>query len=92
MSNYIYVKQNDEPIEIECVKDEHDEEKDFIPSFWWYGRRYYLEDFIRCHNNPWVYDEFPDFVHGYYEDYIHPVFFIELIEDLFVNIYKEEEI
>ena len=45
---YEWVKLNDEPIEIEYVEDEHDEEYDFQPSFWWNNQRYHLNDFIRA--------------------------------------------
>lgn len=28
------------------------------------GRRYYLEDAVRCHNNGWLSDIYPEFIHG----------------------------
>ena len=52
--SFIFVKQNKDPIPIESVPDEHEEAYDFVPSFWWNNRRYFLQDFIRCHNNPWI--------------------------------------
>ena len=86
-----YIKVNEEPIEIEYVPDEHEEENDFKPSFWWNNRRYFLENFIRTHNNPWVGGEWPDYIHGYEaESYWNPVF-IELIGDEAVNIYEYKE-
>ena len=86
-----YVRVNEEPIEIEYVLDEHEEENDFKPSFWWNNRRYFLENFIRTHNNPWVSGEWPDYIHGYEaESYWNPVF-IELIGDEAVNIYEYKE-
>ena len=87
-----FIKQNDEPVEIECVEDEHEEARDFQPSFWWNNRRYYLDDFIRCHNNPWVGGEFPEHIHGYEADNYWNPLFIELIGDEFVNIYEEQEV
>ena len=51
---YAFIKQNKEPVPIECVPDEHEEARDFLPSFWWNNRRYFIQDFIRCHNNPWI--------------------------------------
>ena len=70
-----YTKQNEDWIEIEYVEDEHDEERDFQPSFWWNNRRYYLDDFLRCHNNPWVSDNFPEYIHGYeVNEYYRPLF------------------
>ena len=86
-----FIKQNDEPIQIEYVEDEHDEEFDFEPSFWWNGRRYHLADFIRCHNNPWISDYgIPDYIHAMEADnYYHPLY-IELIDDDYINIYEEK--
>ena len=63
--HYKYIKLNNEPINIEYVPDEHDPAKDFEPSFWWWNRRYYLEDFIRTHNNPWLGEVYPEHIHGY---------------------------
>lgn len=85
-----YKKQNAEPIEIEYVEDEHDEEHDFQPSFWWGNRRHFLEDFIRCHDNPWVGGDFPEHIHGYEADNYWNPLFIEITNggDA-VNIYME---
>lgn len=91
---YEWIKKNEEPIEIEYVEDEHDEEKDFQPSFWWNNKRYYLRDFGRTHNNPWVhFFDMPDYIHGYeMEEYVNPLF-IELIGgDQAVNVYEEKVI
>ena len=77
-----YQKLNIEPIEIEYGEDD-----DFF--FLWDGIKYKLSDFIRTHNNPWVSDNFPDYIHGYEsENYYNPLF-IELIDDVAVNMYKE---
>ena len=69
-------------IEIEYVEDEHDEEMDFKPSFWLaaagWNRRFYLENFIRTHNNPWVGGEWPDYIHGYESDTYYSPLFIEI--------------
>ena len=88
-----YVKLNEEPIEIEYVEDEHDEERDFQPSFWFENRRYFLNDFMRTHNNPWIGDNYPDYIHGYEADeYYHPLF-IELVGgDVAVNVYRYKEV
>ena len=87
-----FIKKNDEPLPVECVEDEHEEELDFVPSFWWNNRRYYLQDFIRCHNNPWVVCYgFPEYIHGYEADnYVNPLY-IELIGSDFVNVYEEKQ-
>lgn len=86
-----YLKQNVEPVKIETVLDEHNEERDFEPSFWWNNRRYYLDDFIRCHDNPWTGGDFPEHIHGYEaENYFNPLY-IETIGDHAVNIYEYKE-
>ena len=68
-------------IEIEHVPDEHEEKNNFKPSFWYWNRRYFLEDFVRVHNNPWIRcSEFPDYIHGMESDqYVNPLF-IEISE------------
>ena len=92
MRKYEYIKQNNEPIEIDYLADAHDEERDFAPSFWYWCRRYYLDDFVRVHNNPWVCDEYPAYIHGMEADeYWHPLF-IELVGSDYVNVYEEKEI
>lgn len=92
MTNYEYIKINDEPIEIEYIEDEHDETRDYEPSFWVNNRRYYLNDFTRTHNNPWMGGDFPDFIHGVEtEEYYHPIY-IELIGDEAVNVYEYKEV
>ena len=83
-----FIKLNDEPIEIEYVEDEHQEERDFTPSFWFNNRRYYLDDFMRTHNNPWIADTYPENIHGYESDEYYNPLYIELIGDEAVNVYK----
>ena len=83
----MYNKLNVEPIEIEYVEDEHEESRDFTPSFWWNNRRYYFKDFLRTHDNPWVGGDFPEYIHAYEsENYYNPLY-IELIGDGAVNVY-----
>ena len=90
---YKYIKQNKKPVHIEYVEDEHEESRDFLPSFWWNNRRYYLNDFIRCHNNPWIScAAFPEYIHAYEADqYVNPLY-IELVDDEHINIYEEKEV
>lgn len=96
MRHYGYELKNDEPIEIEYVEDEHNEDDDYEPSFWYDNRRYFLKDFIRVHNNPWwsCSHELPEYIHGVLSDgsarsYERP-FFIEVLESGdYVNIYEE---
>lgn len=73
MVNYSYEVL--ETVPVEYVEGEHDSEKDFKPSFWYNNQRYYLDNFIKCHNNPWCSDVFPSFIHGYESDnYYNPLF------------------
>ena len=85
-------KMNDEPVIIEQVEDEHDEERDFVPSFWWNNRRYYMYDFTATHNNPWIgASDFPEFIHGMENGNYHSPLFIEIIEGRdALNIYEEK--
>lgn len=53
---------------IDSVPDEHEEIRDYELSFWWNNRRYYLSDFVRVHNNPWIYDDFPEVICGMESD------------------------
>ena len=86
-------KMNTELVPVEQLPDEHDESRDFHESFWWNSRRYYLEDFLRVHNNIWFPngdDLYPDYIHGIDQyDWYNPIF-IELVDDgNFVNVYEE---
>ena len=77
MSKYSY-KILESNIPVEYVEDEHDSERDFEPSFWYWNKRYYLDDFVRVHNNPWACYSYPDFIHGVQSDgspdsYEHPL-------------------
>lgn len=88
---YTYKKLNDEPIQIECVLDEHEESRDFTPSFWFGNRRHYLDDYIRTHNNPWIgTPDFPEYIHGMEADvYVKPLFIEILDSGDAVNVYEE---
>ena len=88
-----YKKLNDEPIEIEYVEDEHDEALDFQPSFWYWNRRYYLDNFVRVHNNPWMIfggalDEYPENIHAVEIDEYHNPLYIEVVGGDAVNVYE----
>ena len=92
MIGYTYIRQNDEPIQIESVEDEHDPLKDYELSFWWNNKRYYVSDFTRVHNNPWFGSDegIPGYIHAIETDqYLHPIF-IEVVGDDAVNIYEEK--
>ena len=86
-----YRKLNTRPVAIVMVIDEHDENMDFEPSFWFNNSRHYLCDFMRVHNNPWIYDDFPDNIYAMEaNEYYHPLF-IELLDDECINIYEEKQ-
>lgn len=93
MIKYKYKKLNDEPIKIEYVPDEREEINDYKASFWWWNKRYFLEDFTRCHNNPCIDDTFPEYISGFETDAYYSPLFIELIDgcDEFLNVYEEIE-
>lgn len=93
ITKYEFIKQNSEPVPIEYVEDEHEEFRDFQPSFWWNNRRYFLDDFTRCHNNPWLgYTEYPEHIHAFESDNYHDPLFLELLNDEELNIYQEREV
>ena len=56
------------------------------------NRRYYLNDFIRIHCNPWLKDIYPDKIMAVNTDYYKPLF-IEIIDtfDTYVNCYERLE-
>ena len=83
-----FVKQNDEPIEIVYHVDRSCENLTIKPSFVWNGCRYYLDQFMRCHDNPCILDTFPDYIHAMlYEQYYNPLF-LEFVGGDYVNIYQ----
>ena len=83
-----FVKLNSKPIEIEYVPDEMDEGKDFEPSFVWGGQRYYTGDFVRCHNNPYIGDVFPEYIHGYEAENYYGALYIEIVNSDELNVYE----
>lgn len=81
-----YVKRNSEEIEIEDIMD--DESGEYKLGFRWNDRTYFIDQFIRAHNNPWSSGNFPEYIHGYDSvDYWNPIY-IELIGDSAVNVYE----
>ena len=74
-----FKKLNDEPIAIEYVEDDHEEDRDFQPSFWFENRRHFMDDFVRAHNNPWVCGEWPEFIHGMEVGVYHNPLFVEIV-------------
>lgn len=63
-----YTKLNQDPIAIDYNVDGQ-------PIFNFNDTEYNLDDFVRTHDNPWAYDDFPEHIHGYYaNDYYNPVY------------------
>lgn len=91
MPAYTFKKLNETPIPIETVPDEHEAANDYKPSFWFYNKRYFLEDFVHTHNNPWISGDFPEHIHGMEAENYHNPLFIELIGDEALNVYEERE-
>lgn len=62
------------------------------PYFIYKGKRYHLSDFIPTHNNPWVEDVYPEYIHGYYvHEYWNPMFIHENGNAVKVYTLKKEE-
>ena len=69
----VYVKLTKEPIEIKnyVLSGENDAE----PGFEFRGKVYLISDFLRCHENPWISDVFPEYIHGIETDaYYNPLY------------------
>lgn len=85
-----YRKLNDKPIEIECVEDENEGVRDFLPSFLFENQRHYICDYVRVHNNPWVGGEWPEYIHGMEEGVYYDPIYIEIINaGEAVNVYRK---
>ena len=82
----IYKKINRKPVELYAGADE---EGRFQWMFWWGGKEYSLDSFIRTHHNPWCSGKFPDYIHGYEADSYWQPLCIEIVDDEHVNLYTE---
>lgn len=82
-----YKKLNAEPV----MFDFNDAEGKI--SFEWRGERYYLDNFIRAHDNPYIGGNFPEYIHGFEaENYFNPIF-IEIVDGgESLNVYQEEKV
>lgn len=85
-----YIKITKEPIEISYFPDE-DDRYNYQPSFLLNGTRYWLQDFIRTKNTPWVQSElFPDYIDAYQaNEYVYPLY-IQLVNDIYVDVYVKK--
>ena len=93
---YVFKKENAEPILIENVEDEHEEQWDFVPSFWWNNKRYHIEeDFKEICQGHWT--DVPGNNAGdinithIERDVFRDPMFLEFPDERHVNIYKEVE-
>ena len=83
----IYKKLNDEPI---IVADEIDEETGTMyPAFYWNGKLYDINDFLKVTNNPYASKDFPDYIHAYETSEYKEPYFIEFLGDSEINIYEQ---
>lgn len=80
----ILEKRNEEPIEIEYMKDERTSSDDLKPSFMYNNHRYFLDDFRKTETAA----NWPSFIHGYKGD-DYACLFIEMLNDEAVNVYLE---
>ena len=57
-------------------------------GFWWNNYFYFLDDFVRCHNNPWLGEAtYPDYIHGVEATNPHNPLYIETDGD-FIDVYE----
>ena len=81
-----YVKLTLEPIEIECVTDGDDAKATFV----FRNQRYFLDQFIKVHDNPWLGSavQYPEYIHAMEADSYNPLF-IEIVDGgSGVNVYE----
>ena len=77
----VYRKLNSELIEINYDNDGE-------PYFEYDGTCHYLDYFTRCHNNPWISDDYPEYIHAFDStNYVQPLY-IELLNDSELNVYE----
>ena len=92
-----FIKQNEEPIEIEYMPDpdrENDLFCDYVPMFEFEGEYHRLDNYVRTHDNPWCpggNDIYPSYIHAYdCFDYTRYVKYVEVVDDDHINVYREE--
>lgn len=83
-----FVKQNKRPLKIKYTNPIKSEPKAY---FVFHNKRYYMDEAIRTHENPWATGKYPDYIHGYITDwYGFRNLYIEVCADNeTVNIYQE---
>lgn len=83
------VKVNKEPIEITYFPDE-DDRYNYEASFVLNGFRYWLKDFIRIKNSPWVREDFfPAYIDAFQSNEYHCPLYISLLNDTELDVYMQ---
>lgn len=88
MENEEYWQLNKRPLKLYYGKPRNSNTgQPYEPYFNWSGKRHYLKDFIRTHNNPWTCSKhYPTFIHGI--KYEIPGLYIEYVNEETINIYE----
>lgn len=80
-----FVKLNDEPVEITFNEDD-------APVFDWNGNTYYIDDFYKVRNNPWIeVIDCPEYIHACDMDWTHPLFIGLDDSGEYVDIYEQSK-
>lgn len=83
-----FIKLNKDPINIEYSCDPA---KPLEPQFRWEGRKYYLSDFIKTKNIPWIgITSYPRYIDGVKIENHHNPVMIEVVNSFSVNIYEQK--
>lgn len=60
------------------------------PYFNYHGRRIHMDAIVRTHNNPWVSDIYPEYIHGFEADEYYDPLYIRVNDDgTAVKVYKK---
>lgn len=87
----MFTKVNNEEVEwqSEFVPSQLDDDDDVSFYFEFDGDKYYLNDFLRVHNNPWFSgDDYPNIIDGVYMHNSLEPLYIHLIGDYAVDVYR----
>lgn len=82
-----YIKVTKHPIEIHFLPDQ-DPRYEMQPSFVFNGARYWLKDFLRIKDSPWIKeDNFPDYLDAYQANEYNFPLFLHLNKDQTIDVY-----
>lgn len=86
-----FIKVSKYPLEIHYMPDE-DSRYNFTPSFVFNGSRYWLKDFISCHDTPWVNSkEFPSYLDAFQGNEFNFPLYLHLNENKTVDVYIRKD-